>query len=244
MASCSPLKRLSYKTSDYTISLSQKTTPRSRPEPPALSYVGKISRPLPEVKVTINIKDHKISRRVRSLDGVITVEPVSTGLPSRTEARVFDIVTFFVPETTEEAIHKMLDCMIFPSKKRQLLVRYLSRFAHGAAAEAGKKPIDGLELVFDFKVVAIWEYNEARVAAEVVNKSIGVARPSSLRGFEEDICGNEREFPSSCPVCLEDFFFPDCIEQQLMCTPCFHVFHQRCIGRWVKDACPVCRSKF
>lgn len=32
------------------------------------------------------------------------------------------------------------------------------------------------------------------------------------------VCAKGREFPASCPACLEDPFFPECIEQKLMST--------------------------
>uniref|UniRef100_A0A7C8YEW2 RING-type domain-containing protein n=1 Tax=Opuntia streptacantha TaxID=393608 RepID=A0A7C8YEW2_OPUST len=46
----------------------------------------------------------------------------------------------------------------------------------------------------------------------------------------------------SCAVCLEDFE----AREEVMLTPCNHMFHEECIVPWVKShgQCPVCRSVF
>lgn len=46
----------------------------------------------------------------------------------------------------------------------------------------------------------------------------------------------------SCAVCLEDFE----PKQEVMLTPCSHMFHEECIVPWVRDhgQCPVCRASF
>ncbi|XP_057528310.1 E3 ubiquitin-protein ligase SDIR1 isoform X1 [Amaranthus tricolor] len=46
----------------------------------------------------------------------------------------------------------------------------------------------------------------------------------------------------SCTVCLEDFN----PREEVMLTPCNHMFHEECIVPWVKDngLCPVCRATF
>lgn len=45
-----------------------------------------------------------------------------------------------------------------------------------------------------------------------------------------------------CAVCLEDFKGGE----EVMLTPCDHMFHEDCIVPWVKShgQCPVCRSVF
>ncbi|KAK9153088.1 hypothetical protein Sjap_000568 [Stephania japonica] len=42
-----------------------------------------------------------------------------------------------------------------------------------------------------------------------------------------------------CAICLEDFF----ANEEVLVTPCNHMFHEECIGTWLKDngQCPVCR---
>ncbi|KAK6919685.1 Zinc finger, RING-type [Dillenia turbinata] len=45
-----------------------------------------------------------------------------------------------------------------------------------------------------------------------------------------------------CAVCLEDFE----AREEVMLTPCNHMFHEDCIVPWVKShgQCPVCRAPF
>ncbi|KAK8691475.1 hypothetical protein V6N13_074985 [Hibiscus sabdariffa] len=57
--------------------------------------------------------------------------------------------------------------------------------------------------------------------------------------------GNEKgmeidEDGKRCAVCLEDFE----ARENVMVTPCEHMFHEECILPWLKDRgdCPVCRS--
>lgn len=64
---------------------------------------------------------------------------------------------------------------------------------------------------------------------------------SYYRGKKE---GNEKkkeidEDGKRCAVCLEDFE----AREQVMVTPCEHMFHEHCILPWVKSngQCPVCR---
>ncbi|KAF8391194.1 hypothetical protein HHK36_023496 [Tetracentron sinense] len=47
------------------------------------------------------------------------------------------------------------------------------------------------------------------------------------------------EDSKSCAICLEDFF----ASQEVLVTPCNHMFHEECIVPWVKSngQCPVCR---
>ncbi|KAK8299838.1 hypothetical protein V6Z12_D05G347900 [Gossypium hirsutum] len=56
--------------------------------------------------------------------------------------------------------------------------------------------------------------------------------------------GNEKKMEidedgKRCAVCLEDFV----AREQVMVTPCEHMFHEHCILPWVKShgQCPVCR---
>lgn len=56
----------------------------------------------------------------------------------------------------------------------------------------------------------------------------------------------ERDFSDDdekrCAICLEDFE----TRQEVMVTPCNHMFHEDCIVPWVKSngQCPVCRYSF
>ncbi|XP_074290021.1 uncharacterized protein LOC141616780 [Silene latifolia] len=51
---------------------------------------------------------------------------------------------------------------------------------------------------------------------------------------------NKDEDGKNCAVCLEDFEDGE----EVMVTPCKHMFHEECIIPWVKNHsnCPVCRS--
>ncbi|KAJ9686068.1 hypothetical protein PVL29_015110 [Vitis rotundifolia] len=48
----------------------------------------------------------------------------------------------------------------------------------------------------------------------------------------------EDEGRERCAICLEDFEI-----EEVLVTPCNHMFHEECIVPWVKsnDQCPVCR---
>lgn len=54
--------------------------------------------------------------------------------------------------------------------------------------------------------------------------------------FTELQAGNE------CPICFEEFKNSD----DIVCLPCNrnHVFHESCIGEWVKrnSSCPLCKT--
>ncbi|KAF5190610.1 E3 ubiquitin-protein ligase [Thalictrum thalictroides] len=58
---------------------------------------------------------------------------------------------------------------------------------------------------------------------------------SSFRKMEEE----QDDDGKSCAICLEDFV----PKQEVLVTPCNHMFHESCIVRWVKSngQCPVCR---
>ena len=56
---------------------------------------------------------------------------------------------------------------------------------------------------------------------------------------------NEREKLSDenkkCAICLENFGLDD----NCICLPCIHIFHEQCIKNWLKrrNICPICRFK-
>lgn len=60
----------------------------------------------------------------------------------------------------------------------------------------------------------------------------------STKAMEKD----KDEGGKSCAVCLEDFE----PREEVMLTPCSHMFHEECIVPWVKNHghCPVCRANF
>lgn len=61
----------------------------------------------------------------------------------------------------------------------------------------------------------------------------------------EDVQEKEKESDQekeTCTICLEDFK----AEEEVMLTPCNHMFHEPCIVPWVKShaQCPICRLRF
>lgn len=53
---------------------------------------------------------------------------------------------------------------------------------------------------------------------------------------------DREEDAKRCAICLEDFERG----QEVMITPCKHMFHEECIVPWAKSSgqCPVCRAVF
>ena len=60
----------------------------------------------------------------------------------------------------------------------------------------------------------------------------------------EDVHEKEKKEQETvaCAICLEDFK----LEEEVMLTPCSHMFHENCIVPWVKShaQCPICRLRF
>lgn len=64
-------------------------------------------------------------------------------------------------------------------------------------------------------------------------------RENNRRNYNERSNGDNDEEGKRCAVCLEDFQ----PKEEVMTTPCNHMFHEECIVPWVKSngQCPVCR---
>ncbi|KAF6158330.1 hypothetical protein GIB67_022410 [Kingdonia uniflora] len=64
--------------------------------------------------------------------------------------------------------------------------------------------------------------------------------PSHNRFNTKEEEKSDDEDGKSCTICLEDFV----PKEEVVLTPCKHMFHEYCIVRWVKShaQCPVCRS--
>lgn len=47
-------------------------------------------------------------------------------------------------------------------------------------------------------------------------------------------------YPDCCPICMEEW---QDVNTGIVLTPCFHVFHETCLGGWFKQHthCPTCR---
>lgn len=50
---------------------------------------------------------------------------------------------------------------------------------------------------------------------------------------------------NACPICLEEFDDQHTTQQLLVKTPCQHIFHVRCIRKWLNfnPSCPACRRE-
>lgn len=49
--------------------------------------------------------------------------------------------------------------------------------------------------------------------------------------------------PQACPICMEDFAAEGPEGREIVLTPCFHTFHESCLGGWLarNKECPSCR---
>ncbi|KAK3042245.1 hypothetical protein RJ639_001840 [Escallonia herrerae] len=67
------------------------------------------------------------------------------------------------------------------------------------------------------------------------NPFTGLIRYVSVNCFFLKVSGG------TCSICHEDFVLRDMVNR----LPCSHIFHTRCILRWLKrsNTCPLCRSK-
>ncbi|KAL6134181.1 hypothetical protein ACLB2K_066414 [Fragaria x ananassa] len=89
-------------------------------------------------------------------------------------------------------------------------------------------------------------YNEQKKALQKLRKEIynplrRISPTVNLyyRGTVVDSDKERNDNGKSCAICLEDFE----PKQEVMLTPCKHMFHEECIVPWVKSngRCPVCR---
>nr|BAT25231.1 symbiotic Der3 [Nitzschia sp. IriIs04] len=84
-----------------------------------------------------------------------------------------------------------------------------------------------------------------RLTPRQVRNNIPVGIFSEEGSLEYHRTNEDMEYPTphdldNCTICLEDFE-PG---ERLMCLPCTHVFHTRCIGRWLTQrsaTCPLCK---
>eukprot|EP00934_Nitzschia_sp_Nitz4_P004580 Nitzschia sp. Nitz4//scaffold42_size132992//63031//64562//NITZ4_003395-RA/size132992-augustus-gene-0.103-mRNA-1//1//CDS//3329551706//4570//frame0 len=84
-----------------------------------------------------------------------------------------------------------------------------------------------------------------RLTPRQVRSNIPVGILSEEGSLEYHRANEDMEYPTphdldNCTICLEDFE-PG---ERLMCLPCTHVFHTRCVGRWLTQrsaTCPLCK---
>ncbi|EEF35262.1 zinc finger protein, putative [Ricinus communis] len=120
--------------------------------------------------------------------------------------------------------------------------------------------------LLDFHVVADVEFvseechdmqEVVRILAMVEDGLFSMESLEDHLGAEEPIRGygvsipmleklkNERHFAAAgqsgddCPICLEEI----CDGVELIKVPCNHIFHEKCIFRWLenRNSCPICR---
>ena len=56
-------------------------------------------------------------------------------------------------------------------------------------------------------------------------------------------CGNH--IKQKVPVCECSICMDDCLPKECVVTPCNHMFHRKCITKWLdtgNDSCPLCRT--
>ena len=114
----------------------------------------------------------------------------------------------------------------------KLLHRLLSSFVHQAALHVAARERD----------------SEAAAGLGSLLRVSVLCRPPAAEKpeimAETESTTDERELlPETCPVCLNDFEFSD--GEEIISTPCFHVFHEECIGQWFQRGgrhCPLCRT--
>ena len=75
---------------------------------------------------------------------------------------------------------------------------------------------------------------EGRFQIQKKSQPEGEGRKSGTTGT-----GESSAEPKSCPICLEAF----AEKERIRTLPCFHVYHVRCIDRWLKRnaKCPICK---
>ena len=57
--------------------------------------------------------------------------------------------------------------------------------------------------------------------------------------FEEFI--KNENFDKTCSICLETV--NDCKNDNWFISKCNHLFHKKCISKWTKNTCPLCRKR-
>ncbi|RVW32956.1 E3 ubiquitin-protein ligase RNF126 [Vitis vinifera] len=87
-------------------------------------------------------------------------------------------------------------------------------------------------------------HNEQNKAFKKLRKEFYIPKPKRIvmrlyyRENPKNYINEQNEGRERCPICLEDFEI-----EEVLVTPCNHIFHEECIIPWVKshDQCPVCR---
>ena len=87
-------------------------------------------------------------------------------------------------------------------------------------------------------------HNEQNKAFKKLRKEFYIPKPKRIvmrlyyRENPKNYINEQNEGRERCAICLEDFEI-----EEVLVTPCNHIFHEECIIPWVKshDQCPVCR---
>ena len=126
------------------------------------------------------------------------------------------------------------------SEHYKLLHRLLSSFVHKAAAVVAARKRESESEHAATSLLRISLRIDVLHKPPAAKKEMAAETSSSTAADQ-----SERELlPVTCPVCLTDFTFSD--GEQIISTPCFHVFHEECIGEWLHrpggSHCPPCRA--
>ncbi|KNA17404.1 hypothetical protein SOVF_080190 isoform B [Spinacia oleracea] len=129
----------------------------------------------------------------------------------------------------------------FPQSSQRIIPRYTSNESTHVPTETD----DDSKLTKEEQVIVL-----KKLKKEIYNPMPKIlARRVSLyyRDVNRDITSksmekHKDEDGKSCAVCLEDFE----AREEVMVTPCSHMFHEECVVPWVKNHgdCPVCRATF
>lgn len=128
--------------------------------------------------------------------------------------------------------------MTTDSESLWALERTLATFLH-CAADVGPGVQASIGAVYHTGLVA-GSWGESSDRRGSPSRSYNI----EMLTYPELIAAGEAFDDKDCSICLEEFV--DEKGMRLAKTPCSHVFHDRCLARWLSlgtsSSCPVCRS--
>jgi len=131
---------------------------------------------------------------------------------------------FFTPETVDQVSEKMVN-----------MIKGMLEFCSGPESADSESQ----ELPFNLDITVDVEREEEQNAATIPASAEAI---DSLKTFTiSSFLGTKTE---KCNICLKEFRFEENEEDvKLSSMPCDHVFHYRCIVKWLQmsHTCPLCR---